>query len=135
MKEIVLPAKLESWEQVHDFLNQNLEQMNCSDKIITQVLVASEEVYSNIARYAYQKEADGMVTVEVVRNEDTGQVMITFTDNGIRYDPLKREDPDLTLSAEDRPIGGLGIYMVKKMMDDVKYRYEDGKNILTISKS
>lgn len=135
MKEIVLPALLESWEQVRNFLDQNLDQMGCPEKIRMQILVASEEVYVNIARYAYQKEENGMVTVEVGRAEDTGQIIIIFTDNGIRYDPLKREDPDITLSAEDRQIGGLGIYMVKKMMDDVKYRYEDGKNILTISKS
>lgn len=134
MTEIILPARLDSWEQVYDFLNENLDRMNCSKKVRTQVLVAAEEIYVNIARYAY-KEEDGIVSVKITRSEETGQITITFTDNGIRYDPLKRENPDITLSAEERQIGGLGIYMVKQMMDEVKYRYEDGKNILTIRKS
>lgn len=134
MTEIRLPARLDSWERVYEFLSENLDRLNCSEKAKMQVLVAAEEIYVNIARYAYQK-GEGMVCVEVERSEETGQIRITFTDNGIRYDPLKRENPDITLSAEERQIGGLGIYMVKKMMDDVKYRYEDGKNILTISKS
>lgn len=136
MKKIVLPARLDSWEQVYEFLNENLNEMDCSKKIRMQVLVAAEEVYANIARYAYQEQqGDGEVSVELEQSLQTGQITIVFTDSGIRYDPLRREDPDTTLSAEDRQIGGLGIYMVKQMMDDVKYRYEDGKNILTISKN
>lgn len=134
MTEIVLPARLDSWEQVYDFLNENLDRMNCSEKVRTQVLVAAEEIYVNIARYAY-KEEDGIVSVKMTRSEKSGQITITFTDNGIRYDPLQRENPDITLNAEERQIGGLGIYMVKQMMDEVSYRYEDGKNILTIRKS
>lgn len=136
MKKIVLPARLDSWEQVYEFLNKNLDEMACSKKVRMQVLVAAEEVYVNIARYAYQEQAgEGNVSVEIGRSRQTGQITIIFTDNGIRYDPLRREDPDTTLSAEEREIGGLGIYMVKQMMDDVNYRYEDGKNILTIRKS
>lgn len=133
MTKIVLPARLDLWERVHGFLEENLNRLNCSEKASVQVLIAAEEIYANIARYAYQKE-EGTVCVEVEKLKDTGQMKITFTDSGIPYNPLKQEKPDITLSAEERQIGGLGIYIVKKMMDDVSYRYEDGKNILTISK-
>lgn len=133
MTKIVLPAKRDSWERVYEFLEETLDRLNCSEKAKIQVLVAAEEIYVNIAQYAYQGE-EGVVCVEVEKSEDAGQIKITFTDSGIQYNPLRRENPDITLSAEERQIGGLGIYMVRKMMDDVKYRYEDGKNILTISK-
>ena len=77
----------------------------------------------------------GDAVISLRRTEDPRAVEITFTDSGIPYDPLAKADPDVTLSAEERQIGGLGIYMVKKSMDEMKYRYEDGKNILTIRKN
>ena len=92
-----------------------------------------EEIYVNIAHYAYESEM-GMATIRVEVGGEPLQVKITFIDNGTPYDPLKKADPDTTLSAEARQIGGLGIFMVKKSMDDVKYQYIDGQNILTISK-
>lgn len=138
-KELVLPAKLENWEQVHSFLERCLEKEECAKKAKMQLLIAAEEIYVNIASYAYKDTAEqspqNMVIVQIKKMEDTGQIVITFTDHGICYDPLKRETPDLTLSAEQRQIGGLGIHMVRKMMDEVEYRYEKGKNILTIKKT
>ena len=99
-----------------------------------QIDIAIDELFGNIAQYAYNPETgDATVRVEVVKNPLS--VVITFIDNGIPYDPLKKADPDTTLSAEEREIGGLGIYMVKKSMDEIAYEYKDGQNILTIKKT
>jgi anti-sigma regulatory factor (Ser/Thr protein kinase) len=98
-----------------------------------QINIAIDELFSNIAHYAYNPETgDATVRVEVI--EDPMAVIITFIDNGVPYDPLKQKDPDTTLPAEERELGGLGIYMVKKTMDDITYEYKDGKNILSIKK-
>ena len=99
-----------------------------------QIDVAIEEIFVNIAHYAYP-EGEGDAVISVGADTAAGGVQIVFEDEGIPYDPLKNEDPDITLSAEDRPIGGLGIFMVKKSMDEVSYEYKDGKNRLTIKKS
>ena len=99
-----------------------------------QIDVAIDELFSNIAHYAYNPEI-GEATVQVSVSEDPLSVIITFIDKGVPYDPLKKDDPDITLSLEDRPIGGLGIYMVKKTMDDITYEYKDGQNILAIKKN
>ena len=98
-----------------------------------QVDVAIDELFGNIAHYAYNPEV-GAATVRVEVTEDPLSVVITFIDNGVPYDPLAKADPDITLSAEERQIGGLGIYMVKKSMDDISYQYKNGQNILRIKK-
>jgi anti-sigma regulatory factor (Ser/Thr protein kinase) len=98
-----------------------------------QIDIAIDELFSNIAHYSYNPEV-GQATVRVEVVENPLAVTITFIDNGIPYDPLAKEDPDLTLSAEERQIGGLGIYMVKKSMDEITYEYKDGQNILSIKK-
>ena len=98
-----------------------------------QIDIAIDELFSNIARYAYNPDV-GPATVRVEVQENPMAVVITFIDKGVPYDPLKKEDPDVTLSAEERDIGGLGIYMVKKSMDEVLYEYRDGQNILKIKK-
>jgi len=99
-----------------------------------QIDIAIDELFGNIAQYAYNPEV-GPATVRVEVQEDPIAVIITFIDNGMPYDPLAKEDPDVTLSAEERGIGGLGIYMVKKTMDDVTYEYKNGQNILKIKKN
>ena len=99
-----------------------------------QIEVAAEEIFINIASYAYAPDK-GRATVRVEVSPDPVTVTITFIDQGMPYDPLAKEDPDVTLKAEDRPVGGLGIFMVKKTMDDVTYEYKDGKNILRIKKN
>ena len=133
MAELTLQASLEKLDEVLAFVEENLEKNDCPMKVLMQVQIAVEEIFVNIAHYAYDSE-QGMVTIRVEVGGDPLQVIITFIDQGIPYDPLKKEDPDVTLSAEERKIGGLGIFMVKKSMDDVKYEYTDGKNILTICK-
>ena len=112
MEELTLQATVENLDRVLAFVEEKLESKQCSMKILMQVQVAVEEIYVNIAHYAYESEI-GMATIRVEVGGEPLQVKITFIDNGTPYDPLKKEDPDTTLSAEDRQIGGLGIFMVK----------------------
>ena len=134
MKELILAATVENIEVVTDFVNEQLEELDCPMKVQMQIDIAIDELFGNIAHYAYNPEV-GDATVRVEVTEDPLAVVITFIDSGVPYDPLAKEDPDTTLSAEDRQIGGLGIYMVKKSMDDITYEYKDGQNILAIRKS
>lgn len=133
MKELTIAATVENIEVVTDFVNQQLELLECPMKTQMQIDIAIDELFSNIAHYSYNPEV-GQATVRVEVVENPLAVTITFIDNGIPYDPLAKEDPDLTLSAEERQIGGLGIYMVKKSMDEITYEYKDGQNILSIKK-
>lgn len=126
-------AKIEDIPEVTAFVEAELEKIDCPMKSVIQLNVAVDEIYSNIVKYAYPKEP-GPVKVEVIYREDPASVSLRFTDEGVPYNPLKKEDPDITLSAEERAIGGLGIFMVKKTMDEMRYAYENEKNILTIKK-
>ncbi len=133
MKQIKVKADTAELDNVLSFADTILEELGCSVKAQMQIDIAIEEIFVNIAHYAYP-EAEGEAVIYVEPGEGPS-VTITFEDEGIPYDPLKNEDPDITLSADDRPIGGLGIFMVKKSMDEVSYEYKDGKNRLTIKKS
>ena len=133
MKELTIAATVENIETVTDFVNEQLEAYDCPMRAQMQIDIAIDELFGNIAHYAYNPEV-GSATVRVEVVEDPLSVIITFIDNGVPYDPLKKDDPDTTLSAEDREIGGLGIFMVKKTMDDIIYEYKDGQNRLTIVK-
>ena len=133
MKELTIAAKVENIEAVTNFVNEQLEALDCPMKAQMQIDIAIDELFGNIAHYAYNPEI-GKATVRVEVIEDPLAVTITFIDNGVPYDPLAKADPDTTLSAEEREIGGLGIYMVKKSMDEITYEYKDGQNILTIKK-
>ncbi len=126
-------AEISDINAVTEFIEAELEKVDCPMKTIVQLNIAIDELYSNIVRYGYPNEK-GPVTVTLVVREDPHRVYIRFCDEGIPYNPLTKEDPDITLSAEDRKIGGLGIFIVKKTMDEMKYKYEDGKNILTVMK-
>ena len=134
MKELTIAAKVENIETVTDFVNEQLEALDCPMKAQMQIDIAIDELFGNIAHYAYNPEI-GKATVRVEVIEDPLAVSITFIDNGVPYDPFAKADPDTTLSAEEREIGGLGIYMVKKSMDDITYEYKDGQNILAIKKN
>ena len=133
MSELNIEAKTENLDKVLAFVDQHLEERGCAVQVQMQIDVAVEELFVNIAQYAYAPGI-GVATIRVELQEDPLMVVITFIDNGIPYNPLAKEDPDITLSAEERPIGGLGIYMVKKSMDEVSYEYKDGQNILRIKK-
>lgn len=131
--QLDIEATAENLDRVQEFVESHLERADCSMKSKMQIGVAVEEVYINIVHYAYAPEK-GNATVRVSVTEEPVVVSITFIDHGTPYDPLAKEDPDISLSAEDRPIGGLGIFMTKQMMDDVRYEYKDGQNILTLVK-
>ena len=133
MKELNIAATVENIDTVTDFVNEQLEALDCPMKAQMQIDIAIDELFGNIAHYAYNPEVgDATVRVEVI--ESPMAVVITFIDKGVPYDPLAKADPDTTLSAEERAIGGLGIFMVKKTMDDIIYEYKDGQNILKIKK-
>ena len=134
MKELVIEAKVENLDEVLAFVDEQLEKLDCPMKTQMQVDIAVEEIFVNIAHYAYDKDG-GPATIRTEVNEDPMQIELTFLDHGIPYDPLAKEDPDVTLSANDRQIGGLGIFMVKKSMDHMEYEYKDGHNILKIRKN
>ena len=134
MKELTLAATVENIEKVTDFVNEELEALDCPMRAQTQIDIAIDELFGNIAHYAYGTEI-GQATVRVEVIEDPLAVTITFIDNGVPYDPLAKVDPDITLSIEEREIGGLGIYMVKKSGDDIIYEYKNGQNILKIKKN
>jgi len=131
--EITVSAQIDSIPVITEFAEGMLTEAGCDMKTITQINIAVDEIVSNIARYAYAPDV-GDVTVEVDITKHPKAVSVTFTDSGKPYDPLKEEDPDITLCADERELGGLGIYVVKKSMDEMHYEYADGKNILTIVK-
>ena len=134
MKELTLAATVENIETVTEFVYAQLELLDCPIKAQMQIDIAIDELFGNIAHYAYNTEV-GSATVRVEVSEAPLAVIITFIDNGVPYDPLGKDDPDITLSAEEREIGGLGIYMVKQSMDEITYEYKDGQNILKIKKN
>ena len=115
------------------FVEEQLEQYNCPMKAQMQIDIAIDELFSNIAQYAYNPKT-GKATVRVEVTENPMAVVITFIDNGVPYDPLAKADPNVSLPANERQIGGLGIFMVKKSMDEINYEYKNGQNILTIKK-
>ena len=127
-------AKIADITEATEFVERQLEEVDISPKAQMQINVCIDEIFSNIVNYGYPK-GPGPVTVEFIRDDEKRSVSLRFTDEGIPYNPLVKDDPDVTLSAEERQIGGLGIYMVKKVMDDMRYYYEDGKNILVITKN
>lgn len=133
-KELDVEAVEENLRKVMDFIDGKLEAIGCSMKAQMQVDIASEEVFVNICKYAYHP-GRGRAVVRVEVSEEPVQVKITFVDHGKPYDPLQKDDPDVTLSAEEREIGGLGIFMVKQTMDAIEYEYKDGSNILTLVKN
>lgn len=134
MKELTLTAKTENIEKITEFVDEQLEMYDCPPKAKVQIDIAIDELFGNIALYAYNPD-EGPATVRVEVTENPLSVILTFIDNGVPYNPLEKADPDTTLSAEERQIGGLGIYMVKKTMDEIVYEYKDGQNILKVKKS
>ena len=135
MKQIKVKAKVENLRTVQDFIDYELEAAGCGLKEQLQIDIAVEEIFVNICSYAYaQTDNDGEAVINIETSGPPPVCEITFEDWGTPYDPLARRDPDITLPAVKRSIGGLGIFMVKKSMDDISYEYRDGKNRLTIRK-
>ena len=134
MKELDIEARAENLEEVIQFVDQELETADCPIKAQMQIEIAVEEIFVNIANYAYNPDT-GSAVIRIEVTDDPVSVKLVFIDNGVPYDPLAKKDPDITLSAEERDIGGLGIFMVKKNMDEIHYEYKDGQNILTLIKN
>lgn len=128
---LTVDATTENLHQVMDFVDGFLEENGASMKTQMQVDLAVEEIYVNIAHYAY---GDAVGKAEISAACAGGELTLVFRDSGVPYNPLAKEDPDITASAEDRAIGGLGIFLTKKNMDDVSYVFADGCNVLTMKK-
>ena len=134
MQEITVEAALPNIETVTEFVNAQLEAWGCPGKARLQIDIAIDELFSNIARYAYGDGA-GDATVRFSFDASTRTASVTFVDGGVPFDPVKREDPTLPSSIQETSIGGLGILMVKKTMDELSYRREAGDNVVTFRKS
>ena len=133
MKKITVAARTDQLKSILAFIEEAISDKNCLPKTLMQLSLAAEEVFVNIAHYAYQDEV-GKVDISLDISDDPPQVKLVFSDNGTPHNPLEIPDPDITLPAEEREIGGLGIYMVKKNVDEVLYRHEKGRNVLTLTK-
>jgi anti-sigma regulatory factor (Ser/Thr protein kinase) len=133
MTNKTFPAKTESLSDVLGFVEETLESFECPMKIQTAISVAIEEVFVNVAHYAYPN-GEGDMSLHIGFDNQSRDITFRMTDKGVPFDPLKKPDPDITLSAEDREIGGLGIFITKKTMDSLTYAYENGENILTMTK-
>ncbi len=127
-------ASFDDIQACSDLLESELEKHDIPMTVNIPMNVAIDELYSNIVRHAYPEDEKGPASFSVRIDETSREISLRFTDEGIPYNPLMKEDPNLNLTAEERQVGGLGIFLVKKTMDDMKYKYEDGKNILTILK-
>ncbi|MDR1377733.1 MAG: ATP-binding protein [Synergistaceae bacterium] len=128
MRELEIEAEVQNLDTVLEFIVDAISGL--PGKVRNKILLAAEEIFVNIAQYAYTSDT-GKVVVRVASSGDT---TIEFEDSGVPYDPLQKADPDITLSAEEREIGGLGIFMAKSLMDSISYRRDKNKNILTIIK-
>ena len=133
MTNQTFPAKIEALPDVLGFTEQMLESFECPMKTQTAICVAIEEVFVNVAHYAYGG-GEGDMRLGIGFDSESRTITFRMSDQGVPFDPLKKPDPDITLSAEEREIGGLGIFITKKTMDSISYAYENGENILTMNK-
>ena len=133
MSVLKVEARVQELDSVLDFVNGELDKLECPMRAAMQIDIAVEEIFVNIAHYAY---GSGVGEAEIRMEGEAGGsgARITFLDSGVPYDPLQKEDPDITLPAAQRKIGGLGIFMVKKSMDDLSYEYRGGQNVLQLLK-
>ncbi|MDR0929833.1 MAG: ATP-binding protein [Oscillospiraceae bacterium] len=133
MRTLTLPARVEHLAEASAFVEGLLAEAGCPRKVVCQIGVALEELFVNIARYAYAP-GEGRVEIRCEFSPAAPGVRMTLVDTGAPYDPLAQQDPDITLDAASRELGGLGIFLAKKTMDQMAYCYEDGENRLTLVK-
>lgn len=126
---IELKALIENYSQLSDWWHNIVACWNLNNVLLNKIDVCLEEIYVNIASYAYGDKT-GMVNISADKSDN--EITLKFTDEGISYNPLQKENPDITLSLDERPIGGLGIFMVKEMTKDIEYKREGNKNILIL---
>lgn len=132
MKELTVDALIANIEQVTEFIDEDLRKNGCPNEMISIINVAVDEIFANIAMYAYPA-----FTGQAVITSECGdkKIKLSFTDNGIYFNPLEKEDPDITLSAAEREIGGLGVFLVKTLMENVEYERVNNKNVIKMEKS
>ena len=133
-KEITVDSLTGNIDVITSFINAELEAHTCAPKARVQIDVAADELFANVVQHAYAPDT-GTVTVRIAVSEEDRVARITFIDSGKPFDPLSAPEPDISLSVEERGVGGLGLFLVKKTMDDLLYEYKDGKNHVTIVKS
>ncbi len=133
MKELTVDAKPESLTEIKSFVCAELEEMDCPEGTRKQILIAVDEIFANITQYAYDGE-EGTAVVRIEEKSEPRAVVLTFLDGGVPFDPLTMKTPDTSLKARERKIGGLGIFMVRKLTDEIGYEYADGKNTLKVKK-
>lgn len=133
MKRFRFPAVLDNLEDMIDFIIKNLKEIVSDNKLVNQIRLSCEEVLVNVISYAYP---DALGDVEIICEIPTGEgeFFVQFVDEGIEYNPLLNQDPDLDAPIEERGIGGLGVYLYKTIMDKVTYERKDEKNVLTFIK-
>ena len=131
-KCITIDATEENLSAVNEFIDGFLEEQNCPAKSQMQIDLAVEEIFVNIAKYAY---GDSVGKAEISIENNNSEITIIFKDSGTPYNPLEKADPDITLSADERQIGGLGIFLTKKNMDTVSYEFNNNKNVFTMKKN
>lgn len=130
-QEIELDARTENLDELLMTLQGCMEKAGCPQDKQTSLEICVEEIFVNIAHYAYEREGCGKAYITA--QTEPNRISVCLRDKGMPYNPLEKEDPDTSLSAEERPIGGLGIFMVKTMMDEVSYEYKEGFNCLTMT--
>lgn len=123
-----LPADDKKLREVIDFLKSDMSEHNVSPKKQFNVISAAEEIFVNISYYAYESDGE----VDIATYEENGTYYVRFSDSGKKYNPLEHEDPDVNADLKDRPIGGLGIFLAKKLSDEISYVYENDRNVLTL---
>ena len=133
MEQLTIEATVENLQTVIDFVTERLEARDCPMKTSMQMELVIEEIFVNVSSYAYAP-ASGDVTICLDFTENPAGVEMIFIDGGKPYNPLERDDPDTTLDINERDVGGLGIFLVKKNVDEISYEYAEGKNILRMKK-
>ena len=134
MEKITVNGEKKQLATVLNFIEKNLNQHSPSPKFIMQLELSIEEIFINIVEYAYKNDSNQKITISYNSKKDPQRVIISFLDEGTPYNPLSNPDPDITLPLKEREIGGLGLFLVKKNVDNINYEYKDKKNILTIEK-
>jgi len=134
MCKTILPARIENLQAMLDFLQDSIKNMNLDKKTKHKILISFEEITMNVISYAYPEKQDGNIEIICDNIKEEKKIIIAIIDWGIPFNPLSKEEPDLEIPIQERQIGGLGIFMVREFMDEVNYKREDNKNILTFIK-
>ena len=133
-EELVIEAVVDNLDDVNLFVHKSIEQFEVSKRTLMQLDLVVEEIFVNIANYAYSPNT-GLVKILLQTDIEPLSISLTFIDSGVPYNPLEKSDPDVDLSADDRQIGGLGIFLTKNLVDDMSYQFVDGQNILQLTKN